>query len=193
MMIKGIFMIRTFLFLICLLGLSSAASASNILSNQTVKPISVTDKGELILTNEGKLNYQPWTSQQLEGKVRTIQHIAGRSAAKELNAPLIEAIKQAKLPHDTYQTTTIINTDDAVFGTGVFVKNSVEDSKKEFPYSQFIVDSDGVVKDAWSLSPENSAIIILNKKGKVLFFKEGSLTPPEINKVIGLLVSELAK
>lgn len=186
-------MIRKFLLLICLLGLSSTVLASNILTNQSVPSVSVTDKGELILNNEDKLDYQPWKSQQLIGKVRTIQHIAGRSSAKELNNPLIEAIKQAKLPHDTYQTTTIINTDDAIFGTGVFVKNSVEDSKKEFPYSQFIVDSDGVVKSAWELSPENSAIIILNKQGKVLFFKEGALSQQEVDKVLGLLVSELAK
>lgn len=49
-----------------------------------------------------------------------------------MNAPLIEAIKQAKFPQNSYQTTTIINTDDAIFGTGPFVRGSVEDSKKSF-------------------------------------------------------------
>ena len=186
-------MIRTCLFLISLLGLSSAAFSNNIQLNQTIPPISITDKGELVLNNEAKLIYQPWSSQQLIGKVRTIQHIAGRSASKELNAPLVEAIKQAKLPHDVYQTTTIVNTDDAMFGTGVFVNSSIEDSKKEYPYSQFIVDADAIVKQAWNLSPESSAIIILNKQGKVLFFKDGALTPQEIHTVIGLLFSELAK
>lgn len=68
----------------------------------------------------------------LSGKVRTVQHIAGRSKAKEMNAPFIEAVKLAKFPHASYQTTTIINTDDAVFGTGPFVRGSVEDSKKNF-------------------------------------------------------------
>ncbi|MEQ4674617.1 YtfJ family protein [Providencia vermicola] len=176
---------------ICLLSLSTLAAAANIQINQSVPAVSVTDKGELILNKENKLDYQPWKSQQLVGKVRTIQHIAGRSSAKELNAPLIEAIKNARFPHDTYQTTTIINTDDAIFGTGVFVKNSVEDSKKEFPYSQFIVDSDGVVKTAWGLKPESSAIILLDNQGKVLFFKDGELNSQEIEKVIGLLISAL--
>ncbi|HGN1704669.1 TPA: YtfJ family protein [Providencia rettgeri] len=184
-------MIKNFLVLVCLLGLPSFTMASNIQLNQIVPATSVTDKGELILNNDDKLDYQTWKSSQLIGKVRTIQHIAGRSSAKELNAPLIEAIKQAKFPHNTYQTTTIINTDDAIFGTGVFVKSSVEDSKKEFPYSQFIVDSDGIVKNAWGLKPESSAIIILNNQGKVLFFKDGELSPQEIEKVISLLVSEL--
>ncbi|CAB5657469.1 YtfJ family protein [Providencia hangzhouensis] len=184
-------MIKNYLLLICLLGVSAVASAANIQLNQSVPAVSVTDKGELVMNNDGKLDYQPWKSQQLVGKVRTIQHIAGRSSAKELNAPLVEAIKQAKFPHDSYQTTTIINTDDAIFGTGVFVKNSVEDSKKEFPYSQFIVDSEGTVKNAWGLKPESSAIIVLDNQGKVLFFKDGELNTQEIQKVISLLVSSL--
>ncbi|MEY1579688.1 YtfJ family protein [Providencia manganoxydans] len=181
---------KNFLFA-CLLALSLTAFASQIQLNQPVPAVTVTDKGEMLLNQEGKFSYQEWKSQQLPGKVRTIQHIAGRSSAKELNAPLIEAIKKASFPHDSYQTTSIINADDAIFGTGVFVSNSVEDSKKEFPYSQFIVDSDGVVKQAWSLAPESSAIIILNKQGNVLYFKDGALTAPEINKVIELIKTEL--
>ncbi len=58
-----------------------------------------------------------------------VQHIAGRSSAKEKNANLIEAIKAAGFPHDRYQTTTIVNTDDAIPGTGMFVRNSIESNK----------------------------------------------------------------
>lgn len=46
---------------------------------------------------------------------------------------MIEAIKKARLPHDSYQTVTIINSNDAIWGTSGFVKSSAEDSKKEFP------------------------------------------------------------
>lgn len=67
------------------------------------------------------------------GKVRVLQHIAGRTSAKEKNATLIEAIKSAKLPHDRYQTTTIVNTDDAIPGSGMFVRSSLESNKKLYP------------------------------------------------------------
>lgn len=85
------------------------------------------------------------------GKVRVLQHIAGRTSAKEKNATLIEAIKSAKLPHDRYQTTTIVNTDDAIPGSGMFVRSSLESNKKLYPWSQFIVDSNGVARGAWQL------------------------------------------
>lgn len=65
--------------------------------------------------------------------MRVLQHIAGRTSAKEKNATLIEAIKSAKLPHDRYQTTTIVNTDDAIPGSGMFVRSSLESNKKLYP------------------------------------------------------------
>lgn len=52
---------------------------------------------------------------------------------KEKNATLIEAIKSAKLPHDRYQTTTIVNTDDAIPGSGMFVRSSLESNKSFIP------------------------------------------------------------
>jgi YtfJ family uncharacterized protein len=173
------------------LGLTSiTAFAHNLTLNQPVPAVTVTDKGELLL-NDNKFSYQKWSSTELPGKVRTIQHIAGRSSAKEMNDPLIQALKAADLPHDNYQTTSIVNTDDAIFGTSAFVRSSIESSKKEFPWSQFIVDSNGVVKAAWELKPDSSAIIVLDKNGNVKFVKDGKLTNEEVTQVLSLIKEEL--
>ncbi|MDC9596985.1 YtfJ family protein [Xenorhabdus anantnagensis] len=166
------------------------AFAHNIILKQQVPAVSVTDKGELLLNN-GKFSYQKWSSTELPGKVRTIQHIAGRSSAKEMNDPLIQALKNTDLPKDKYQTTSIVNTDDAIFGTSIFVRNSLEDSKKQFPWSQFIVDSNGLAKKAWGLEPKSSAIIVLDKNGNVKFVKDGKLSNEEITHVISLIKDEL--
>ncbi|MEX0445053.1 YtfJ family protein [Xenorhabdus sp. SGI246] len=174
-----------------ILGLASiSAFAHNITVEKPVPVVIVTDKGELLL-NDNKFSYQKWNSAELPGKVRTIQHIAGRSSAKEMNDPLIQALKAADLPKDQYQTTSIVNTDDAIFGTSAFVRSSLEDSKKEFPWSQFIVDSHGVVKKEWGLEPKSSAIIVLDKHGKVKFVKDGKLSPEEITHVLALIKEEL--
>ncbi len=111
--------------------LPTLVMAHNIKESTQVPLVNISDKGELVL-KEKEISYQPWQSKVLTGKVFLIQHIAGRSSAKELNAPMIEAIKAAKLPHDKYQTVTIINSNDAIWGTSGFVKSSAEDSKKEF-------------------------------------------------------------
>ena len=162
------------------------ANAHNFINGQRVAPVGISDKGELNYQQD-EFHYRPWNSAQLSGKVRVVQHIAGRSSAKEENAALVEAIKQAHLPQDRYQTTTIINTDDAIPGTGMFVRSSIESNKKQYPWSQFIVDSRGAAKTAWRLEDGGSAVVVLDKAGRVRFAKDGALTQEEVQQVVALL------
>jgi len=190
--IKGNTMtLRRLLAVSCLL-FPLMASAHNFVDGQRVAPVGVADRGELVLSND-KFSYKSWNSAQLVGKVHVVQHIAGRSSAKEKNATLIEAIKSAKLPHDRYQTTTIVNTDDAIPGSGMFVRSSIESNKQLYPWSQFIVDSNGVVRKAWQLNEESSAIVVLDKDGRVQWAKDGALSQEEVQQVVALLHKLLNK
>ncbi|WP_369789630.1 YtfJ family protein [Rouxiella sp. WC2420] len=182
--------VKYLLIIACLL-VPFMASAHNFEIGSRVAAVGVDDKGELSYENE-QFSYSRWNSAKLPGKVRIVQHMAGRTAAKEMNEPLIEAIRQDNLPRDRYQTTTIVNTDDAIIGTGLFVRNSIESGKKEFPWSQVIVDSNGEVKKAWQLQSKSSAIIVLDKNGMIRFAKEGTLTSQEVQKVIDT-VNQLVK
>ncbi|KNC90953.1 YtfJ family protein [Trabulsiella odontotermitis] len=177
--------LRKLMALSCLL-LPLMASAHDFKEGARVPPVGIADRGELIL-NKDQFSYKTWNSAQLPGKVRVVQHIAGRTSAKEKNAALIEAIKAAKFPHDRYQTTTIVNTDDAIPGSGMFVRSSLESNKKLYPWSQFIVDSNGVTRKAWQLDEESSAIVVLDKDGRVAWAKDGALTQEEVQQVIALL------
>ncbi|UFN69893.1 YtfJ family protein [Vibrio alginolyticus] len=164
----------------------SFAFAHNLSVGETVPSAKVAAYGEIVLQGEG-VAYQPWATQHMQGKVRVIQAIAGRSSSKEMNAPLMSAITAAQFPQESYQTTTIINQDDAIWGTVSFVKSSAQDSKKEFPWSSMVLDENGVVANTWDLKEESSAIIVQDKTGKVLFVKEGALEQDEIAKVIELI------
>ncbi len=117
--------------------------------------------------------------------------MAGRSSAKQMNQPLMDAIGAAKFPKDKYQTTTIVNQDDAMWGTGSMVKSSAEDSKKEFPWSSIVVDEHGAVAKAWHLKEQSSAIVVLNKDGQILFEHQGALDKAQIKQVIDLVKSNL--
>ncbi|RXJ71568.1 YtfJ family protein [Veronia nyctiphanis] len=165
---------------------SSITFAHNFAANSPVASVVVKDKGELILSGD-KITYSTWDSSSLTGKVRVIQAIAGRSSAKELNAPMIEAIKAADLPKDKYQTTTIINKDDAIWGTGGFVTSSAEDSKREFSWSSIVLDAEGSVAKAWQLKKKSSAIIVLDQQGNVRFAKDGELTQTEIAQAMEII------
>lgn len=172
--------------------ISINAFAHNIQPNQLLANVTVSDKGEIIL-NGNDVSYKSWSATALPGKVRVIQHIAGRSAAKEKNQAMIEAIKAAHFNQAKYQTTTIINADDAVVGTGMFVKSSAEKGKKENAHSQVILDDKSAVKNAWELREKDSMIILLDKTGKVQFVKEGKLTDDEVKEVVSRATALMAK
>lgn len=168
------------------------AQATALQPGQRVPAVGITDRGELLWQN-ASFSYRPWNSAQLIGKVRVIQHIAGRSSAKAENAPLIEAIKAAQLPRDRYQTTTLINTDDALPGTGLFVSSSIESNKRLFPWSQFIVDEHGIVRRLWQLKPRGSAIVVVNQRGEIALVKEGALTREEVKTTVALVQRLIAE
>ena len=172
----------------CAVGLllPLCAVAHDFVEGQRVPPVGIADRGEVVRQQE-ESRYQPWNSARLTGKVRVMLHIAGRLSAKEQNAALTEAISRAGLPADRYQTTTLINTDDAVIGSAPFVRHSIEASKKAFPQAQFIIDSRGAAKRAWQLKDGGSAVVVLDPTGTVRFAKDGALTPSEVQQVMALL------
>ncbi|WP_301098911.1 YtfJ family protein [Otariodibacter sp.] len=165
---------------------SSSIFAHNITLNHSLPTVSVQNDGEIVMKGN-KIAYQPWSSTKLAGKVRVIQHIAGRSSAKEKNEGLIEAIRKANFDRAKYQTTTIVNADDAIIATGSFVKSSAEDGKRKNSHSQVILDQASNVKDKWQLKAKDSAIIVLDKNSKVQFVSEGKLSPSQINQIITLV------
>ncbi len=174
---------------VCLL--SPLSFAHNILLNKNVPSVSLSQHGEITYNSNGDAIYQKWDTEQLKQKVRVLQVIAGRSNAKAMNAELMTAISKEKFPEKKYQTTTIINQDDAIWGTSSFVKSSAEQSKKEFSWSSVVLDEKGEVAKAWGLQEKNSAIIVQNKQGNVLYIKEGKLSADEITVVIDLIHAQL--
>ena len=75
----------------------------------------------------------------------------------------------------------------------MFVRSSIESNKQLYPWSQFIVDSNGVVRNAWQLNEESSAIVVLDKDGRVQWAKDGALTQEEVQQVVALLHKLLNK
>ena len=172
--------------LITLLSLPGLAAAHNFVVGKAVSPIAISDGGELVL-NDDSIRYQPWNSAQLAGKVRIVQYIAGRKSAKKKNSPLIKAVEQAHFPGDVFQPTTIVNSDDVIFGTRYFVRGKIEKNKRRYAWAQFIIDGGGVGRNRWQLPEESSTIFVLNHQGQIVWAKDGGLTEKEVSEVIKLL------
>ncbi len=165
---------------------SSFLLANDLAIGEYLPATSVDDKGLLMLNDDG-FQYRDWSTEELRGKVFVLQVMAGRTAAIELNDPMITAIKEANFSAETFEMVTIINTDDAIWGTSLFVKGAIEDNKREYPDAEFVVDDSSKVHELWKLQKESSAIIVLDKNGKVVFAKDGALNDGEIKQAIELI------
>ncbi|MBK0003536.1 YtfJ family protein [Erwinia sp. S38] len=172
--------------LLTLSGLPFITSAHNLIPGQPLPPVGVTDRGELAVQQD-EIRYQRWDSARLTGKTGIVLHMAGRLAAKESNAALIQAIENARFPAATVRITTIVNTDDAIPGSAMFVRQSLESSKRETPGAQFVVDEKGAVRQAWRLAEGGSAVVVLDKQGRIRFAKDGALTDEQVQQVIALV------
>jgi len=177
---------RRLLLLIFSLFLPSILQAHNLPIGAPLPKVGVADKGELLYQNN-EFSYKFWNSAQLKGKIYLIQHMAASASASEMNAAMVETAKKANLPQKYYQMTTIVNADDALFGSSVYSRNWLENNKKMSPVSQFILDTHGDVRQAWGLQAKTSAIVVLDARGRVRYVKEGALTLKEVQRVINLL------
>lgn len=162
------------------------AAAHSVETGKPLPPVFIANEGELVMQHE-MLGYQRWSSQSLTGKVRMVIHVAGRLSAKEQNAPLIAAVQQANFPRSRFQTTTIVNTNDAIPGSAIFVERSIKSSKRDAPWQHFVIDSSGVARNSWQLTPHGSAVMLLDAQGVVRFARDGALTPQEVRQAIALL------
>jgi hypothetical protein len=174
---------------------------AGITVGQKLPVVSVTDKGLMIphvkvvggaLVLDGQdLSYRPWKSTDQDGRVRTIYHLAARVGMDDVNKAYIDALIAANLPErapdGAYKTVTILNLADALWGTHALGLNSLEKNQRKTPYAFFVADEKGAAREAWGLKPKASAVIILDRDGTVLFFKEGQLSPEEISRAVALI------
>ena len=172
-----------------------AWAVEGIAPGRTLPPLAVNDIGELVLRDD-ELEYSPWNSSDMAaGRVHVIQYMAARLSAKSMNESFTDRLKASELSLDHYHVTTIVNVDDAMFGTRGIVMAELESNKRRYFRSTIVADARGEGLRVWSLRPRSSAIIILDPEHRVRFFRQGALSEQEIEAAMELVrkgVAELA-
>jgi YtfJ family uncharacterized protein len=174
--------------LLCLaLGMLAAARALALAPGDTLPRVQIQTPGEVRLVQQ-RFAYAPWDSSALAaGKLQVLQYLAARSSARELNRPFTDRLEHSGIPLEHYHVTTIVNLDDALFGTRSLVLAELESNKRRYSLSTIVADADGTGRVAWGLAPKSSAILILDANGRVLFFREGAMSEQEIERALELV------
>jgi len=122
-----------------------------------------------------------------------LQYVAGRQNASDLNKPFTDTLAELNFPLDKHLVTTIVNLDDALWGTSGFVRAELENKKRLYKQSSIVADKEGDGQKTWELSKKNSAIAIVSSQGNVLFFKEGALSAKEIDAVLAIITEQIGE
>lgn len=170
--------------------LSSLSHAANIELGEKIKPLVIEDRGEILQTKDN-FEFLPWNSDVLSGKVHILHYMSATLTARSINKAFTEATKTLEAYGDNYLVTTILNLDDAFWGTSGFVISELKKNKKKYPYASLVADKEASGRKHWDLKKDNSTIAVLNKEGKVIFFKEGALTKDEVDSTMKLILENM--
>ncbi len=90
-----------------------------------------------------------------------------------------------------FHITTVLNLDDATWGTSGFVVSEVESKKREFPEATLVLDADGDGLKAWELAKKGAALAILDKEGKVPYFTQDPMTDANLEEMMALVKAQI--
>jgi uncharacterized protein len=154
------------------------------LINQTVQAIElgqVPPKVELKEKLGGRLDGKPWSSDELQGKVHVLFYVDPDE--KDTNNPASEALDSEKFPADKFQSYAIINM-AATWLPNFAISSALEEKQKRYPRTIYARDYKKVLVGAWKIADDSSNVLAFDKKGKLIFRKDGKLTVDEIQKLI---------
>lgn len=152
--------------------------------------LAIADRGELLLEN-GERVFRPWNSGSGLGQVQVVQYLAATLSASKINEPFTDALSAAQLPPEQHRVTTILNLDEALWGSSGFVLRELTKNKELHPQAIIVADNAGTGLKTWQLQAESSAIAIVSAEGEVLYFKQGAMSPLEIETAIQLIRHQL--
>jgi YtfJ family uncharacterized protein len=169
---------------------STALQAQGLQVGGIVPDLEISELGEIRLQEE-EFSYQTWAFPQDLGRLHVVQYVAATMAASKLNEPFTDSLSE-HLAGGNFTVTTVVNMDDAMWGTSGFVVSEVKKNKKRYPDSTMVLDKEGVGRQAWQLERKSSAIVIVDASGRIQYLKEGAMDDDEIESALELMRAQLS-
>ncbi|WP_417765435.1 YtfJ family protein [Spongiibacter tropicus] len=175
-------------------GLLCVSAASTALELGGELPaLDVPSRGELEI-NGDSVRFVPWSTEQITADTPAlIFHMAARMSSDSIIAPLRDRLDKGDYAPGSFQSISVVNLDDALWGTQGLVTSELAKNKRAHPQAVLVADDEGRGLKAWSLEPKGVAVILLNTDGNIRLLKEGKLSEEDVNDIISALDDEIAK
>jgi hypothetical protein len=136
----------------------------------------------------GRLDGKPWSSDELQGKVHVLFYVDPDE--KDTNNPASEALNKENFPTEKFESFGIINM-AATWLPNFAISSSLEEKQKKYPKTIYVRDYKKVLVNAWKIADDSSNVLAFDKKGKLIFHKDGKLNAEEIQKLIKAIKDNL--
>jgi YtfJ family uncharacterized protein len=136
----------------------------------------------------GRLDGTPWSSDELKGKVYVLFYVDPDEA--DLNDETSEALRKENFPSEKFQSTAIINM-AATWLPNFAISKKLKKKQETYPSTIYVRDYKKVVVKAWNIADDNSDVLAFDKEGRLIFRKDGKLTPEEIQRLLQVIRDNL--
>jgi YtfJ family uncharacterized protein len=136
----------------------------------------------------GRLDGKPWSSEELKGKVYVLFYVDPDE--KDTNNDASEALDKEKFSSEKFQSIGIINM-AATWLPNFAISSALKDKQKRYPKTIYVRDYKKTLVSAWKIADNSSNVLAFDKKGKLIFRKDGKLTAEEIQTLIKVIRGHL--
>jgi len=136
----------------------------------------------------GRVDGTPWSSRELTGKVHVIFYVDPDE--KDLNNEASDALKKESFPRDKFQSVGIINM-AATWLPNFAISSALKKKQKKYPTTIYVRDYKKTLVKEWGIADDNSDILAFDKKGRLIFHKDGKLNEEEIRQLIEVIRKHL--
>ena len=175
-----------------LLWLGSVSQVQAFEKGAELPDVTINKKGELRIDND-RISYAPWgISEAKAGIPKIVFHIPARMSSQSIIDPMTDRLEAEDFAEDRFQAITVVNLDDALWGTSGLVAGELAKNKRAHPQAVLVADDAGRGLKAWQLKSRTIAVILLNAEGEITYLKEGELSQDDIDTIIAKLDAEIA-
>lgn len=182
---------RNLLLAISLTLIAAASSAQQPSLNEPLPALTIDDKGELLLVG-GEFSYGSWTAHGNRGEVQVLQYIPGTLGGKKLFKPFTDML-EVEFPSGSLDVTTIINMDDALWGTSGMINGQIQTNKEKFPESTFVLDKSGVGNKSWALGKKGAVLAVIDKSGSVVYLAREAISEEDAASAIAIVKEQVGE
>ncbi|MBD2858530.1 hypothetical protein IB286_05860 [Spongiibacter sp. KMU-158] len=179
-------------FLIASLGFSSL-SVLALEQGQKLPELAVDNKGEFVL-NGDKVDYRPWNSNQITtGRPALVFHLPPRLSTESMINPLRDRLEAENYAEGAFQSVTVINLKEAMWGTSGMILSRLSEDKTKHPSATFVIDDQNRGVKAWDVGARDVVVALVNTEGTITHLHTGELSADDVNTIMSLLNEQIAK